>query len=64
MYISIVTDWDNDVIDVLLNYSAQGESVESWIKAFDDTEWKEASQFAEAVAEELKIPFVGDRTEN
>lgn len=58
-YVCTKNDWDYEVIDVFLVI----EEEEFDLKGFEDHEWREANEFAKAVAEKLNIEFVGDRTD-
>lgn len=57
-YIQTTPDFDYEVIDVYLVIRSGTEMIH--LKGFDDTEWREATKFAEEVADELGIEYVGE----
>lgn len=46
-------DFDYNVEDIAIVI----DGVSSWIKGFDDTEWKEANEFGTTLAKALGVPF-------
>lgn len=57
-YIQTTPDFDYEVIDVYLVIKSGKEMIH--LKGFDDTEWREATKFAEEVSDELGIEYVGE----
>lgn len=52
-------DWDHDVIDVFLYFDAE----EIHIKGFDDTDWRQATDFANKLSKSIGWAFLGDLTD-
>ena len=59
-YVCTKTDWEYDVIDVFLIIESMDDI---HLKGFDDVEWREADDYAKAIATVLNLEFVGDRTD-
>ena len=55
-YVCTSPDFDNEVIDVVLVI----DGIECWVKGFDDDEWKDASEFAERLANRLTLDYIGE----
>ena len=59
-YVCTITDWENDVIDVVIKY--RGDDI--FINGFEDVEWDDADLFAQTVATDFNIVYVGDKTDD
>lgn len=57
-YVQTTPDFYYEVIDVYLVIKSGKELLH--LKGFDDTEWREATDFAVQVADELGIEYVGE----
>ena len=57
-YIQTTPDFDYEVIDVYLVIKSGEELIH--LKGFDDSEWREATQFAKEISDELGIEYVGE----
>jgi hypothetical protein len=60
-WIQTTPDFDYEVIDV--NLVIQSGKQLFHIKGFDDVEWAEAEQFAQELAAELGIEYIGEAGE-
>ena len=63
-YVAKTPDLENEVDDVFLIIEDGDWKRTCWIRGFDDTEWKEANEFAEKIAKFLNIEFVGEIEEH
>lgn len=60
-WIQTTPDFEYDAIDV--NLVIQSGKQLFHIKGFDDVEWREAEQFAQELAAELGIEYIGEAGE-
>lgn len=60
-WIQTTPDFDYEVIDVYLVIQSSKQLFP--IKGFDDVEWAEAEQFAQELAAELGIEYIGEAGE-
>lgn len=54
------SDFDNEVMDVMLRIVDEGEVRDVWVKGFDEDEWEKVNPYANKLAAALGIEYIGE----
>ena len=54
------SDFDHEVMDVMLRIEDQGEVRDVWVKGFDEVDWEQVNPYANKLAAALGIEYIGE----